>query len=397
MSEPSDLELLAALGITPQQKKKQVYSAVEERVIAGFEDIVRFFDSHKRVPLHGEDRDIFERLYAVRLDRLRASSQWKTLLRDFDPYHLLDGAENTTPIAHDLDDAALLAILGVSITPDENSLEHLHHVKPRAEIRQSAEEIASRIPCADFARFSPLFERACLDLADGLRKIRRFGKNAEIKRGEFFILNGQMVYVADVGNFFKGSNGGLDARLRVIYDNSTESDILLRSLQRALYKDEAGRRITELSAGPLFGEEPEADDLASGTIYVLRSDHPFPFIVEHRDTIHKIGVTGGDIKKRIANAEFDPTYLMAKVEIVASYQLFNIHRTKLEGLLHKIFAHAQFDIVIPDRFGRSIHPKEWFLVPLAVIDDVVDKIRDGTLPLYEYEPATGQLQTIHEQ
>ena len=68
---------------------------------------------------------------------------------------------------------------------------------------------------------------------------------------------------------------------------------MLRSLQKALYKDEAGRRISEPDAGPLFNSEPEEGDIESGTIYVLRSRSSHPYIVEHRELIHKIGVTGG--------------------------------------------------------------------------------------------------------
>jgi len=393
MDELSDLELLEALGVKPEQKKKHTLSAAQERVIAGFEDIVRFFEEHNRLPQHGEDRDIFERLYAVRLDQVRKNEEWMSLLSGFDEYNLLDNTDNPVLEAPDLDDDTLLDALGVE-TLDENSLENLRHVRPRAEIRNMPDVIASRKVCEDFGKFKPLFEALRNDLANSIRITKRFGKNAEIKCGEFFILNGQMVYVDNIGEPIKAPNGDNDARLRVVYDNGTESDILLRSLQRALYKDDHGRRITEPASGPLFDYELDADDLASGTLYVLRSDNPLPYIVDHRDIIHKIGVTGGDVKKRIANARFDPTYLMADVEVITTYQLYNIHRTRLEKLLHKIFAKVQFDITIPDRFGNPVRPEEWFLVPLPVIDEVVSKIKDGTITHYQYDPEYSQLKKI---
>ena len=150
--------------------------------------------------------------------------------------------------------------------------------------------------------------------------------------GDLFILGGQLVYVAEVGETIKAPNGESDARLRVVYSNGTESNLLRRSLQRGLYKDEAGRRLTAPNDGPLFSEEWEEDDIKSGTIYVLRSLSNHPFVAGHRELIHKIGVTGGRVETRIANAVNDATYLLAEVEVVASYKLAEINRTKLENL-----------------------------------------------------------------
>ena len=157
---------------------------------------------------------------------------------------------------------------------------------------------------------------------------------------------------------------------------------MLRSLQRALNKDETGRRIIEISAGPLFDEAIDDEDLASGTIYVLRSLSDHPAVAENRDVVHKIGVTSGSVKTRIVNAEHDPTFLMAKVEIVATYELYNINRTKLENLIHRFFESVRLDIQIMDRFGKPVVPREWFLVPLFVIDELVEKIKDGTVTDY---------------
>lgn len=180
----------------------------------------------------------------------------------------------------------------------------------------------------------------------------------------------------------------------MIYDNGTESDVLLRSLQRALHRDEAGRRITDPVAGPLFAKEMEDGDLESGAIYVLRSKSGNPVVAAHRDVLHKIGVTGGDVAKRIANAKLDATFLLADVEIVATYKLSNINRTKLEGLIHRIFDPARLDIEINYRFGNPVIPREWFLVPIFVIDEAVERIKDGTITDYRYDPKTASLVRI---
>jgi T5orf172 domain len=189
----------------------------------------------------------------------------------------------------------------------------------------------------------------------------------------------------------KAPNGEFDARLRVIYSNATESNLLLRSLQRALYKDETSRRVSEPTAGPLFSTEADDGDLASGTIYVLRSKSDHPIVASNRDILHKIGVTGSEVGQRIANAKLDPTFLMADVEIVATYELYNINRTKLENIIHRVFDPARLDIEIKDRFGNPVIPREWFLVPVFVVDDAVERIKDGTITGYTYDPKTASL------
>jgi hypothetical protein len=133
------------------------------------------------------------------------------------------------------------------------------------------------------------------------------------------------------------------------------------------------------------------DDLTAGYIYVLRSNSDNSFIAENRSIIHKIGVTGGDVKKRIANAKHDPTYLLADVEIVATFKLENINPKKLEATLHKFFASARLDLELRDRFDTPVKPREWFLVPLEAIEEAISKIQDGTIEQFRYNPETANL------
>ncbi|NIJ42084.1 hypothetical protein FHS78_002377 [Parvibaculum indicum] len=390
-----DDALLEELGVEIEARKAASRTPREERIIAGFEEIQHFVEEHGHAPQHGEDRDIFERLYAVRLDRIRELEECRSLLGPLDHQGLLEGEVAATPKPEidELDDEALLSELGVEA--ETADITDLRHVRSSAE-KRAAEEIANRERCEDFEKFQPLFEQVQRELKDGIRASRRFVKDAgflkaDIKQGEFFILGGQTAYVAEVGEPFKAPNGELDARLRVIYSNGTESNLLLRSLQRALYKDEAGRRITDPVAGPLFTDQTADDDEASGTIYVLRSKSQHPTVAEHREVLHKIGVTNGKVVRRIANAKIDPTFLMADVEIVATYDLYNINRTKLENIIHRIFDPARLDIEIKDRFGNPVIPREWFLVPIFVIDDAVERIKDGTITEYIYDPAGARL------
>lgn len=381
--------LLADLGVEGEPAKAASRTPREERVIAGFEEIQRFVETHGRTPQHGEDRDIFERLYAVRLDRIREQEETRSLLARIDRQGLLTGGIATaSPLLDDMDDDALLAELGIEAeVPD---ITELHHVRSIAE-RRAAEEVATRRKCEDFETFRPLFEQVQKELDMGIRETCPVELKAEIQTGRFFIVGGQKAYVAEMGKQFTQQYGDTDARLRVIFDNGTENNMLMRSLQRALHKDAAGRRIADATAGPLFAGQTVDGDRASGTIYVLRSKSDLPFIAENRELVHKIGVTNAGVEERIAGARLQPTFLMADVEVVATYKLYNINRSKLENLVHRIFAPVRLEVEIKDRFGNPVVPHEWFLVPLGSIDDAVEKIREGTITQYCYDAKTASL------
>ncbi len=384
MAEESNKALLDALGVEVVTTKKRTFTAKEERIIAGFEEIQAFVEEHERIPAHGEENDIFERLYAVRLDQIRANQECRDVVRDLDHQGLFKDIDQVAePETKYESDAELLAELGVE-SPKEGDVTFLKHVKTRAEVR-AAEEIANRTKCEDFDEFKPIFESVQKDIKSGLRNTVPYKDFAKVEQGDLFILSGQIVYIADVGEEYLNKNRQKDARLRVIYDNGTESDILLRSLQRALNKDEAGRRVTSASLGPLFEGISDENDIESGTIYVLRSLSDHPLIAENRDVIHKIGVTGSKVETRLSKAKLDPTFLMADVEVIATYELFNINRIKLENILHRFFESAKLNIEIMDRFGNPVIPQEWFLVPFDVIDQVVEKIKDGSIGGYVYD------------
>jgi hypothetical protein len=350
----SELDDLAAeLTEFALPEKKSGRPAIEARVIAGFEEIQRFAEKHGRAPQHGEDRDIFERLYAVRLDRLRALPDCRALLEPLDHQSLLAGAPT------------------VAVPADEP-----------VDIDDLAAELAGVADADDIT-----------EVKTGLRQSRPIeAGNRAIEAGDFFVLDGVTLYVAALGEPLKTTAGEVDRRLRLVFSNGTESNLLLRSLQRAFYNDPAARRLVSLESGQLsFGDEFEADDVESGTIYVLRSLSDHPYVAEQRNIIHKVGVTGGKVETRIANAENESTYLLAKVEVVATFKLAGINRTRMENLFHRLFTPARLDITINDRFGRPIQPEEWFLVPLFVIDEAVMRIKDGSITDYIYDPHVAKL------
>ena len=386
----ADDALLEELGVEVEVKKAAQYTKEEERVMAGFEDIQRFVEEYGRSPQHGEDKDIFERLYAVRLDRLSELGSCHELLQPMDRQGLLNaGADSASDHEVEMDDDALLEALGVEA--QSGSVEELKHVRPSKEIR-AAEEVAQRERCEDFDQYKELFDQVKEDLKAGTRQMIRCDNKTDVKIGDLLVLKGQTAYIANGGEKFRDQNGKTDRRLRVIFSNATESNMLQRSFQKRLWEDDTARRITTPSdLGPMFTDQVVEEDRASGTIYVLRSQSESSFIKEHRELIHKIGFTNGSVEKRIADAANEPTYLLADVEVVKTYKLYNLNANKLENLFHKLFACAKLDIEMKDRFGKPYKPREWFLVPLEAIMEAVELLKDGTLSDYVYDPKQAKL------
>jgi hypothetical protein len=269
----------------------------------------------------------------------------------------------------------------------------LKHVRPQVEINP-AEDVAQRTPCKDFETYRPIFDQVQAELAAGTREMVKHHDDFDPKPGDIFVVFGQKVLVAEIGKRFTTEYNRSDRRLRVIYDNGTESDLRLRSLQRALNRDPASRQVLPPATTkplPLFAAEIAEDDTESGTVYVVRSLSSHPFIAEHRELVHKIGVTGQDVKKRLAGAKKDPTFLLADVELVGSYKLANINRSKLEALLHQFFAEARIDVELSDRFAEKVEPREWFLVPLQCIEQAMDLITTGRIENCIYDRDTASI------
>ena len=154
MTDPTLDELAEELAEFDVPEEKGGRLPREERVIAGFEEIQRFVDQHGRAPRHGEGRDIFERLYAVRLDQLRALEDCRSVLAPLDRQGLLSGEPVATAPTEAIDEDELMAEL--SGTAGADDITALRHVRSTVE-KRAAEEIAQRKPCTDFDTFRPLF------------------------------------------------------------------------------------------------------------------------------------------------------------------------------------------------------------------------------------------------
>jgi hypothetical protein len=243
--------------------------------------------------------------------------------------------------------------------------------------------IAKRKPCKDFDKFEHLFKACQKDLRSRSREITAFKNEQQIDKGYFFVIKGVLLYVAEIGKRKLDKNSKYNARLRVIYENGTESDLLLRSLSAELYKN--GRRVTEHIDRHLDNLRGVIDDdVASGFIYILKSKSQNEEI-KSIENLYKIGYTTTTSKDRTSNAINEPTYLMAEVEEVSLYKCYNMTTQKLEKLLHKFFGHVCLLVDVFDKKGKRHTPREWFIVPLHIIDQAIGLIDSGEILDYVYD------------
>jgi hypothetical protein len=245
---------------------------------------------------------------------------------------------------------------------------------------------AEFMPCTDFDKYADKFEEVQSALEAGERKARPVKKWAVIEpvEGDFFIRNGLLAMIAEKSEM-TARGGSRDHRLRVIFSNGTESDPLMSSFRKSLNDDKASRLVEKVGLGPLDAEW-EADRVGvSGTIYVARSLSEDPAITDQRNILHKIGVTSQDVRRRVADARNDPTFLLAPVEIVATFELANLPRDKVEHLLHRFFEIARpAELFILDRFGKKVHPKEWFYVLPEHVSQAAKLLQKQELHLFKY-------------
>lgn len=268
----------------------------------------------------------------------------------------------------------------------------LKHVTPASE-RHLPDHRAEFTPCMDFDQFAAKFEAIQQALEEGERKAIPVKKWAIIEplEGDFFIRNGLLALIAEKSEM-TARGGARDHRLRVIFSNGTESDPLMSSFRKSLNDDKAARMIENVGLGPL-DPEWEADRLAlTGTIYVARSLSEDDSIRQQRDILHKIGVTSQDVRRRIADARNDPTFLLAPVDIVATFELENLPRNRVENLLHRFFEAAKpAELFVTDRFGKKVFPKEWFYVLPEHVSQAAKLIQDGRLHEFWYDTVTQQI------
>lgn len=379
---------LGLLEVSVTKSKKLSHYAIYYET---FEELKNFIETNGIEP-DIEATNIHEAKLAARLTKLRSTPEALEALAPFDTDGLLcnkASVKGKTELT--IDD-----VLSSDLLADDDDIFNLKHVTIGTKSQTASADMATRKKCMDFDSFKPLFVRIQKELDEGTLETSGIKGIAEIQKGQAFILSGLIAYVAEMGEKHERRKGHHNARLRVVYSNGMESNLLLRSFGAALYKDKSARAIVPKDSGPLFVEE-DSPLYKTGIVYVLRSKSEEPSIAKHRDYLHKIGVTTSDVKKRVANAAKDSTYLLADVEVVAEFTLYNMNLQATEKLLHTFFREAQADIQIPDRFGNMVKPKEWFFLPLSVIKEVVNILQNEDIRNYKYNASTISIVRATEQ
>jgi hypothetical protein len=275
----------------------------------------------------------------------------------------------------------------LKMSEEEERLFDIPQDMRRVIAKKKADYVAQHKLCENFEDYKPLFEKVHQELREGKRSLVKINKTATLAAGQYYFVSGQMLLLEHIGELKRSSNFLPDARTRCIYENGTESDILLQTLRKNVVGD--GYAISELQ------EETEAqffnnsdittDDKVTGYIYVLSSLSDDPIIKEEKN-LYKIGFTTDSVEQRIANAEKETTYLMAPVKIEATYKVVNLNSQKFEDLVHQLLKPVQFQVTVFDEKGIEHQPQEWFIVPLPVVDVMIKKIMDGTIVGYTYNP-----------
>ncbi len=370
------------LGLLKVKPKRTPQTTEEEKLLAGFQEILRFVETNEIAPSeHGEQ--LSERLLFARLEAIRSDQAQREMLQKFDEYGLLHVAEAIAPKSIDevLDDDFLdtLSKEGSEILTIKNI--------PLTKDFESPDFFAQRKPCKEFAKFEELFTECQKQLKMGSRKLLPFANEQQIEAGKFYVLKGVLLLVNEVGKRVE-KKGKWNARLRCIFENGTESAMLLRSLSAELYKD--GKRVTDHTDNLLNPMVVTDEDASTGYIYVLRS------LSDHEDirstpNLYKIGLSRRSVETRIQNAHNEATYLMASVAVVSTFQCYNVNLTKLEKLIHRFFEPAKVDVQVTDLEGNYVTPKEWFSVPLPCITAAIRLLISGEILKFRYDSKTEEI------
>lgn len=374
-------------GLLESKAKVSNIKSEDERLIDTFQEINAFYLKNKREP----KADVFvvsERSLGVILKELRKNTKKIETLKPYDNYNLLG---NVTVEINSIDDILNDDEFGLLDTDDTLDIFKLKNV-PSSKDREETDFVARRKPIKEkeFAPYEAAFKKVHQELREGKRKLNEF-KDVEqnLEQGKYYLLDGLLLFLESDGieNRKLGDTTRKDGRTKIIFENGTQSNMYYRSLSKALYNN--GRIVSDTDSeaeNELFKNANlvNESDLETGWIYILQSKSTNKAIAEIKD-LYKIGFSKTDVRDRIKNAVKEPTYLMAEVHLVSKIQCYNFNPQKFEQLLHRFFAEVCLNVDIHDDKGRRITPREWFVVPLPIIDKVIDSILDGSIVNYRYD------------
>ena len=349
--------------VKPQQHR----ATSSDRLVKSFQEVLDFVEKNNRLPQNNSSFE--EKMLYTRLDGIKKDKTKYDKCKPYDTLNILEEYQEQTQ-----EDvlASILSNPAFNLSPEAAALFDIPQYMKEAEERAQAEYIGKHTPCKDFDKYKPLFDAVHEGLDKGTHKLIKF-KESHLVEGSFFVIGGVVAYLAEIHKTQKDKNHKVDGRIRCIYDNGTESDILLRTLGKSLYLDGYTIQNTLFDADTFLQKRFTITDydVIGGHVYVLRSKSTDPAISSIKD-LYKIGFTTQTVEERIANAKNDATYLYADVEIVASWEVYNIKAVAFENALHKLFKKTQLQLA-----AGAAHPKEWYIVPYKIIEEAVFRLIQG--------------------
>lgn len=368
-----------------EAKEKPKSVTADDRLVASFEEINDFYEKHNKEP--EKTNDMHERKLFSRLQGIKENAEKVEALKPLDRFNLLDNID-PCPIEefNSIEDILSSNSFDSLLDSGEDIFAIKHIPQQSIDDRAKADMVARRKPCENFEEYEHLFKQRHADLKNGIRTKVKFSEE-HLQEGMFFIIKGVMAYLAKIYDISKDKNSKLDGRTLVIFENGTQSNMLYRSLGKSIYDDgyTISETIDDLQNRQVNKTLENSDeDTKTGLIYILKSRSTNPEIAG-LSNLYKVGLSTTTVEERIKNAEQDPTYLMAPVTIVSTYDCYNLNTQKFEALLHRFFKDSCLDITIYDKKGKAYKPQEWFLVPFEVIEEAIGLIISGEIVDYKYD------------
>lgn len=380
-----------SFGLLDARPKSNTIKSDEDRLIESFEEINAFVEKHDREP---SNKSMVEFGLLSRLNNMRTNQKHREVLAPHDRFGLLGTIIENTPIStieEVIDDDSLGLLSNQEI---DTSLYNFVHTPKVEDKRAESDFVARREPMSEeeFSKYDALFKQVHKDLKENKRQFLPFSDpETNLIEGNFYLVDGLLCFLAKsnakkvIKNEKSGDRVRLDGRIHAIFENGTHSNMLFRSLGKAILKN--GKMVSAQNSTneyPLFNRElaVSEDDKQSGWIYVLKSLHPK---LQTIPNLYKIGFSEQRVEERIKNASKEATFLFADVQIVATYKCYNINIQNFESLLHRFFAKVCLNVDVFDNIGKRITPREWFIIPFPTIDRVIQMFIDGTIINYELD------------
>jgi len=376
------------LGMLKVQPKHSPARNADERLLASFQEIIDFFEKNNNQEPTPNPNNIAEYQFYSRLKNLRESEEKKMVLASVDKYNLLKSEKREINSIDDIFNDTAFDLLNT----ESEGLFDFKYI-PKENERTNAEFVARRKPCKDFKKYESLFKEVQKDLVNKNRKLIPFTET-HLKPGSYYVNNGILLYLESVDykkrKWQRGEkeNNRMrefeDGRTRTIFENGTESNMLLRSLAKALIMN--GSAVTDIENENIFKNDSSIteEDKETGIIYVLKSKSTDNRITSIPN-LYKIGFSKTEVNERIKNAENEPTYLMAPVDNIASWKCYNMNTQKFEQLIHNFFGSSCLEIDVFDEKGNRHTPREWFIAPIEVIEQTIELIINGNIVDYKYD------------